>query len=245
MRMVLLVSVWMAGCSVAESGPSVTVDPADLAAIGLRPGVSDRSVPLGGGPRLDFILDVPDLEDAGAVPLVLALPYAGAPAASAREYYDVLAGPGLRELGAVVVVPVAFDGNWNTPAAVSAIASFVEAAVEAWPVDPGRVVVTGYSNGGNGAWAQAEQHGDLYSAAIPMGSYAPTDPPTRVPLYVVHGRDDELFPAARAERAAEQVARAGGQVTVEVLPYSHFQAGRYAAALARAATWLERDVWAR
>lgn len=217
------------------------VDPSDLAAIPLTPGASDAVVPIGDD-ALPLLLDVPgDLS--AEVPLVIAMPYAGAPEASAREYRSLLARPGLARLGAIVIVPVAITATWDTPAATSTIASLVRAAIEAWPIDPDRVVVTGYSNGGNGTWAQAALYPELYSAAIPMGSYAPTAPPTGVPLYILHGEDDELFPVGRARAAAEAADAAGGQVEFEALPFSHFQAGRYAEALDRAAAWVEAEVW--
>ena len=224
------------------------VDPADLAAIDLRPGASEQSVPLPGGARLSFLLDVPagvgaDRNPAEPVPLVIAMPYAGDPVPSARQYFEVLAQPGLAALGAIVVVPVAFTETWTTLIPVETVASFVEAAAEAWPIDPDRVVVTGYSNGGNGAWAQATLHPDLFSAAIPMASFAPTDPPTALPLYIVHGENDELFPVGRARAAAAAAEQAGVLVEIETPPFAHFEAGRYADALARAAAWVEAEVW--
>ena len=244
MRLVLLVlALSVSACSLSgEATDNGAVDPADLAGIDLRPGSSQHTVPAGSA-DLTFILDVPQNTGSGRVPLVIAMPYAGDPGPTAQQYYDVLARPGLAGLGTVVVVPVAFDPTWDTPRAVAVVSSFVEAAVEAWPVDPARVVVTGYSNGGNGAWAQAAARPDLYSAAVPMGSYPPDRPPTAVPLYVIHGEADELFPVGRVRAAARSVESRGGRVRLEVLPFSHFEAGRYAAALARALAYVEAEVW--
>ena len=242
MRFALL-ALLLSACGSTSATDAVRVEASDLAAIDLQPGATERVV-AAGPVRLGFILDVPaDL--GGDVPLVIAMPYAGDPVPTARQYHSGLARPGLASLGAIVVVPVAFDGTWDTPAAIAAVASFVEAATDAWPVDPGRVVVTGYSNGGNGAWAQAARHPGLYSAAIPMGSSPPDTPSTALPLYVLHGENDELFPVSRARQAAASVEARGGTVTLEVLPYSHFQANLYAPALARAAASVRSDVWQR
>ena len=243
----LLLALTVCACS-AGPGPGLgtdpRVDPADLAAIDLRPGASEQAVPISDEFTLSFLLDVPDGIGSGRVPLVIAMPYAGDPVSSAREYFRLLAQPGLDGLGAVVVVPVAFTQTWETDIPVETIASFVEAAAEAWPVDPDRVVVTGYSNGGNGSWAQAKRHPELFSAAIPMASYAPTDPPTALPLYIVHGENDELFSVRRARAAAEAAEAAGVLVEIETPPFAHFEAGRYVDVLARAATWVETEVWA-
>lgn len=219
--LVLLLALAVCACGSGPGPGLVTdprVDPADLAAIDLRPGASEHAVPIGGALALSFILDVPEGVGAGRVPLVVAMPYAGDPVASARQYFDLLARPGLADLGAIVVVPVDFAGTWTSPAPVEAVASFVGAAAEAWPVDPGRVVVTGYSNGGNGAWSQAALHPDLFSAAIPMASFAPTSPPTALPLYVVHGENDELFPVERAPPSARPAARGLSSVDALAAP---------------------------
>ena len=243
MRALLVLVPLLAACSAGPTAGSVAVDPADLERIALRPGTSTpQAVPLGGSRTLNILLDVPaDL--AGGVPLVIAMPYAGSPVGAQEEYHRVLARPGLSGLGAIVVVPRVFDVRWTSDVAVEAIASFVEAAVEAWPVRPDRVVVTGYSDGGNGVWAQLRARPDLYSAAIPMASTPPDPAPAVVPLYVVHGENDELFPVGGARRAAGQVERAGGTVVLETPAFSHFQAGRYAAALDRAAAWVRTEVW--
>ena len=241
--LILLLSFACASCSVFQPG-GLTIDPADLAAVDLTPGATRPSVAMSDGSDLLFYLDVPDLAPGERVPFVMAMPYAGTPAlGTAQQYRDVLAAPGLRDLGAIVVVPVAFDVTWDTQASVSAVASFVEAANEVWPIDADRVIVTGYSNGGNGTWAQVDQHSDLYSAAIPMAGVPPPSPPSRVPLVIIHGEFDELFSVAGARRAAERVAADGGQVEYVELQASHYQAGRYAGALADAVEWIEREVW--
>ena len=241
----LLLAATLAACSTSGRSPSYAVDPADLADVDLRAGVTEEAVALRGGPEMAYILDVPEIASGERVPLVVAMPYAGDPLGTARQYHAVLAQPGLADLGAIVVVPVAFDVTWNTEPAVAAVASFVEAAAEAWPVDPTRVIVTGYSNGGNGTWAQAEAHPDLYSAAIPMGSFAPNPPPYGVPFYVVHGSGDTLFPPDRAQVAAALARQNGTQVEIELLPFGHYEAGSYVEGLTRAIGWVEREVWGR
>ncbi len=240
---VLVLVLACAGCSLARPD-GLTIDPADLGAVDLAPGATQHSVRMSDGSRLRFYLDVPDAAQGARLPFVMAMPYAGSePQATAQQYRAVLAEPGLRGMGAIVVVPVAFEATWNTPASVSAVAAFVRAAIAVWPVDPDRVIVTGYSNGGNGAWAQASEHAGLYSAAIPIASAPPSSPPSRVPLYVIHGEFDELFSVQGARRAAEQVAAGGGRVVYQELPYRHFEAGRYANALADAVAWVAREVW--
>ncbi len=244
MRLVLaLLPAVLAACSTGPSATSTAVDPADLERIALRAGTStEQSIPRGRSRTLEFILDVP-AEAAGDVPLVIAMPYAGDSERAQDEYHRVLARPGLGGFGAVVVVPRVFDDRWTSQTAVDAVASFVEAAAEAWPVDPGRVVVTGYSDGGNGVWAQISARPDLYSAAVPMASVPPVPPPAGVPLYIVHGEGDELFSVAGARSAAVRVREAGGQVELETPAYSHFEAGRYVAVLARAVAWVQTEVW--
>src|SRR4029453_145777 len=112
-------------------------------------------------------------------------------------------------------------------------------------VDRKRVLCTGYSMGGAGTWYFITHHPDRFSAAIPIAGRPPDGEPaaTKVPLYVIHSRADEVVPLAPTESyvAALPSLGAEGQLTiVAVLP--PFQTGGFVAPRRAALPWLTR-VW--
>lgn len=100
----------------------------------------------------------------------------------------------------------------------------VTLALKYWDIDPTKVVVLGYSNGGNGSWFYAETLPMLFSAGIPMASsYSTigTDGQPRkidIPLYVIHGENDELFPLAETQAWVNQSIEAGSFIEFVVAP---------------------------
>ena len=123
-------------------------------------------------------------------------------------------------------------------------------ALKYWPVDQDRLAVTGYSNGGNASWSFAKFQSNTLSAAIPMASsYDVHDLSGNVnvwniPLYVIHGEEDELFPVEQTREWVEATVAAGSDVTFVVAPgLGHYEPCSYVPYLKDAADWLENEVW--
>ena len=76
-----------------------------------------------------------------------------------------------------------------------------------------KVLVTGYSNGGNGSWYYAENHADLFKAAIPMASAYRIKESVNIPIYLIHGERDDLFPVAATLGFAKAAQAAGTDIT--------------------------------
>ena len=119
---------------------------------------------------LNFLVALPDGYDDGgrAWPLVLFLHGAG-------ERGDDLSrvmvhGPTRRvaeghRFPFVLVAPQAPEGAWWDAAALGALLDEVE---RTYRIDPDRVMVTGLSMGGFGAWALAETFPDRFAAVAPV-----------------------------------------------------------------------------
>jgi predicted peptidase len=83
-----------------------------------------------------------------------------------------------------------------------------------WPVDPRRVLVTGVSMGGFGAWAYGARRGGELAALIPVCGGGRTDRIaglTRVPIWAFHGSRDTVILPSQSRRMVAAVREAGGQ----------------------------------
>lgn len=172
--------------------------------------------------------------------LIIALHWAGG-GDTYIEFNDCLATPGLSGLNAIVATPEGENQLWSTENNIDKIRSIITNAIKYWNVDPKKVAIMGYSNGGNGSWYFAEHFPELISAAIPMASSYAINKKVEVPLYAIHGAKDELFPVKRTTQYVNQTKNAGSDVTLSINErLSHFQGCAYVDELKRAAEWLKK-----
>jgi predicted peptidase len=119
-------------------------------------------------------------------------------------------------------------------------------------IDENKVVITGYSDGGNGSWFYAQYYSDLFSAAIPMASSynsVGSDgivPKIDIPLYVIHGENDDLFPLAQTEEWVNQSKNAGSSIEFVIASgLTHYEVCNYVGYLTTATNWLQNEVWSQ
>lgn len=171
-------------------------------------------------------------------PLVIALHWAGG-GETFKEYANCLAEPGMQALNAIILSPDGEFQTWNTAYNELKISQLTALALKHWNVDPERVIVTGYSNGGNGSWFYADRYAHLFDYSIPLASaYQPSQKIT-IPMYVIHGEEDELFAAERTHRWVQSAEAMGTTITWRSVPdLSHYQACAYVKELQKAAQWV-------
>jgi dipeptidyl aminopeptidase/acylaminoacyl peptidase len=215
--------------------------PMDLKSIVLEPGeVSKVTVNVDGKDR-ELVVSVP--EGPKPWPLVLFL-HGAKGAGSSQKTIKCLVNPGLEDVSPLVVAPASDKGEWWTNEDAGYVLGVIEAAKRDWPVRADRVVVTGFSNGGIGAWAYARLYPDLFSAAIPMGSNDTIMGETPVPVYAIHGSLDEMFPVEPIQANAERLKKAGFDVTLTVRNRAkHGDPCKYEDELEQAAAWLTASAW--
>ena len=192
---VLSLFLAVAGCG-NDQGPepvaTTVIKPAHLANIELIPGIRTVMVGPSDAP-LRLTIAVPDPAPTADAPLVLALHWAGSNSPHlAEDYMRVLAEPGLRDLNAIIIAPEATSTYWTGTPVATRLSSLVRAALAAWPVDPARVVITGYSMGGVGTWYLVSTHPDLFSAAIPVAGEPTPVLRAAVPLLAIHSNQDDV-----------------------------------------------------
>ncbi len=243
LRFLLLPALLFAGyVGSAQSGdrqpPTPTLKSGVLKKLAPASGVRDLTLPMTDGRDWPVIVSIPEGE--GPFPLVMALHWAGG-GSTYREFAECLALPGMDSLRAIVIAPSAEGTHWVTPENERRVIDLVRQARKRWPVDGEKIILTGYSNGGIGSWLFAAKYPKLFRAAIPLaGSYDPRR--VDVPLYVLHGEKDELFPVADARMNLDLARGKGGRIHWTVVPnLSHYQACSYVTALRGAVAKMMKD----
>lgn len=118
----------------------------------------------------------------------------------------------------VLVAPQAERGDsWDSDA-IEALRVHLLAHL---PIDPDRVLVTGLSMGGYGAWNYAASYPDRVAAIAPVSGIGDTERArrvARVPVWAFHGALDDVVPLAGDAEMVRAVRRFGGKVKFTVYP---------------------------
>jgi predicted peptidase len=89
----------------------------------------------------------------------------------------------------VYVAPQTTGAYWP-PARVAAV---VRDALERWPIDPRRILLTGISDGGTGVWDALKAYPTCFAAGVPMSGMtelAGLGAIRDVPQWIFHGEKD-------------------------------------------------------
>jgi len=122
--------------------------------------------------------------------------------------------------------------------------SLVEPALE----DLGAIIVAPDcpSKGWTNAASKAARHPDLFSAAIPISAPAAmsTTPIIQdVPLYIIHGEKDELFPSLDVKLLYHKQKNNGAEIEMIIVAgVSHYQLARFITPLKATIPWI-RKIW--
>jgi len=208
------------------------------------PTIQQASLDLGGGTAMRYGIAFPAGYDPSAPdprPLVIALHPGGRSPYYGSDFMQGIVEPALRGWGAVIVAPDVPDRSWATPGSERAVLALVEHVMAERPIDPSRVLVTGFSMGGRGAWYMAARHGEVFTGAIVMAGSADARDvaDVRIPVFLIHSPDDEVVPFGPAEEAYTALAARGHPVEMRVLPgASHYMMGAYVPVLRVAGRWM-------
>jgi dipeptidyl aminopeptidase/acylaminoacyl peptidase len=236
------------GCQLAgQTSPSnaPTSEPAQLPE--LPPGAHYETVSTPWGDTLRYSISVPpNYKTSSPVPLVVALHYGG----EVKPFYgggmiDSLIQPGLGKLGAILVAPDALGGgDWTTEQNEQAVEWLTRSILQSYAVDPRKVAITGYSMGGEGAWHIGGLHQDLFTAVVPVeGEPAGKRLEWKIPVLVIHSRDDEVVSIGPVEKHVQDLRAQGTLITLRTVDgLTHYQTAEFARPLQQAVPWL-KGMW--
>jgi len=227
----------------AGAAAQVAGDPAAPA-----PGLHHLTLLRGNEPAIGYAIRIPEnYSPSTPVPLILALHFGvrGADAAGAGgAVVQLLAGPALAGLGAIMVAPDSVRGDWRSPENEKAVNALLDMVLARYVIDRKKIAVTGYSMGGTGSWHFAEKFPERFSAAIPVAGRPPASASGwRLPVLAIHSRDDQVAPFDPTEARIAELQKAG--VNAKLIPLTgitHYETRRFTDALRQAVPWL-REVW--
>jgi phospholipase/carboxylesterase len=148
-----------------------------------------------------------------------------------------------RSRGAIVVAPTATGNSWalmgedtDTPN----LARILDLVRSRWNIDPARLLLTGMSDGGTFCYVTGLEHGSPFTHLAPvaatfhplMAEVADAERLRGLPVYLVHGRLDWMFPVQIARQTRAALSAAGADVTYrELEDLSHCYPGEINAAI--------------
>src|SRR5713226_2525677 len=214
----------------------------------LAPGLHSLTMLRANEPAIHYAISIPgNYSPSARVPLILALHFGvrgGDSAGAGRDVVEILIGPALAELGAIIVAPDSMPGDWSSPENESAVNALLDMVLAHYSIDRKKVAVTGYSMGGRGSWHLAEKFPERFRAAIPVAGRPPASASGwRLPVLAIHSRDDLVAPFDPTDARIAELQKAG--VNAKLIPLTgitHYQTNRFRDTLRQAVPWL-REVW--
>jgi predicted peptidase len=150
---------------------------------------------------------------------------------------------GLSGLKAIVIAPDALGGTWKDAKNEQAVVWLTQSVQKTYNIDSKKVVLTGFSLGGEGTWFIASRHQDLFTAAIPVAApVAGSDKGWTIPIYVIHSEQDEVVNYSTAKKHADTVKANGAKLEFKtVTGLTHYKTNAYGPYLGDAVKWLQNE----
>ena len=181
-------------------------------------------------------------------PLILALHYGG----QVTQYYgsdfiNILVNPALKSLNAIIVAPNnPGPSGWTNPDSEHAVIAMLDSIKKDFIIDTTRIIVTGFSMGAIGTWFFAAEYADIFCAAIPVSGMPDSSTIENlkdVPMYVIHSRDDEIFPFVEVEKIVSELKSKGKNIQLNIVSgVFHYNTGAFVDPLAETIPWI-KNIW--
>jgi phospholipase/carboxylesterase len=128
-----------------------------------------------------------------------------------------------RSQGTILIAPTATGDTWalhNEDADTPNLARILAGVQANWTIDPQRMLLTGLSDGGTFSYLIGMRKGSPFTHLAPVAAafhpmmveFADAERLAGLPVYIVHGALDWMFPVATARHAREALTAAGARV---------------------------------
>jgi len=229
-------------------GDGYIFDEASFSNIDLTPGLNTGTINIIKFKKtisVNYSIFVPEHIGNDNVPLVVGLHGRGQPSSHLINYYLTPALGDLR--GIIFGFDAPENSDWLDASSVSMVKKVIDMAIENWPIDQNKIVLTGYSMGGTGTWNIITKYPKLFAAAIPVASTPQPwveTPTAQIPLYVIHGQKDDYFFLSDIESAVAELRTRNAQIEFVVIPdTAHEEISKTIPYLYETIDWLQTTVW--
>ena len=213
--------------------PSVTIQqvqellrqgrPYSLQPVGLLP---DEQVAVQGR-TYSYSLSVPhSYEPTRDYPLVVCLHGAGFTGEAYLDRWKSRLGEGY-----ILACPTYPAGAWFTRRAEELVLATMRAVQQRYRIDANRIVLSGMSNGGIGAWLIGMHHAPLFAGLAPMASgiddvlFPFLENLRTTPVYIIHGSQDQVMPVELSRTLAGELKHMGYPFIYREHDRTHAMAG--------------------
>ncbi|MGA2056227.1 MAG: phospholipase [Bradyrhizobium sp.] len=129
-----------------------------------------------------------------------------------------------RSLGAILVAPTALGATWalmGEDADTANLARILDSVCSRWNIDPKKLLLTGMSDGSTFSYVTGLEAGSPFTHLAPvaatfhplMAQMADADRLRGLPIHIVHGALDWMFPVQTARLSRDALTAAGANVT--------------------------------
>jgi phospholipase/carboxylesterase len=133
-----------------------------------------------------------------------------------------------RSFGAILVAPTATGNTWalmGEDADTANLARILDTVRSRWTIDPARLLLTGMSDGGTFCYVTGLESTSPFTHLAPiaatfhplMAEIADAKRLRGLPVYIVHGRLDWMFPVQVARQTKDALTTAGAHLTYREL----------------------------
>jgi phospholipase/carboxylesterase len=138
-----------------------------------------------------------------------------------------------RSLGAILVAPTATGSTWalmGEDADTPNLLRILDSVRSRWNVDPARLLLSGMSDGGTFCYVTGLERASPFTHLAPiaatfhplMAEMANAERLRGLPVFLVHGRLDWMFPVQVARQTRDALTAAGAEITYrEIDDLSH------------------------
>jgi phospholipase/carboxylesterase len=134
-----------------------------------------------------------------------------------------------RSRGAILVAPTSIGNTWalmGADADTPNLTRILESVRARWNVDPARVLLTGMSDGGTFSYVSGLESGSPFTHLAPVSAafhpllaqMADGDRMRGLPIHIIHGALDWMFPVELARQAQRALSKGGAAVTYREVP---------------------------
>ncbi len=159
---------------------------------------------------------------------------------------EILSGlgiPAFSGLGAIIVSPDCLADRWDDPISESYVMELHRWLLNQYEIKKSKTLIAGYSFGGIGTWYIAARHQNEFAGALPISASQPEAAIVdwSIPIYVIHSREDEIFPIEYTLKAVELLKKRKASVELKIVEgVTHFDTYGFIEPLRETIPWIRR-----